>query len=150
MKGAVGAVAREQRAGLPKEGSELYFVHLARGHRKLAMMDRAETGSMAVDGNVVRRIGENHHRAIALHELGVCCRIERAAAVDPMLAEQPEVSRAAHRGTLAIGNSIRRVFFVVGAVETLDTEIDLAHFEPGGLEREVKLEHRQLLQLFGE
>src|SRR5260370_6755490 len=39
---------------------ELRLVHLARGHREFAMVDRPEPPAMPLDRNVVWRIGEYH------------------------------------------------------------------------------------------
>ena len=43
-----------------EEIGELILAHLARGHRELAVLYLAEATDMAVDGNVIGRIGEHH------------------------------------------------------------------------------------------
>ena len=49
-----------------KKCSEFRIAHLAGGHCEFAMADAAEAADMAIDGDVVRRIGEDEFRLGAL------------------------------------------------------------------------------------
>ena len=57
---------------------------------------------MAVDGDVVRRVGEDHLRALIAHQPLVGVLLQRAAAQQKVLAELPQVAGGADRGTVAL------------------------------------------------
>jgi hypothetical protein len=103
---------------------------------------------MAFDRHVVGWVGEDRGRAVLPHQHLVRILLDRAAAMDPVRPQLPEVTRPAYcrprfrRGYLVIGISLRS-----GA---LDPQIDLADLETGHLEAEVELELGELAQLLGE
>ena len=67
-------------AGLGEKGGEFGLVHLARGHRERAMVDRAEAAGMPVDFHVVRRVGEDCRSVFLAHQCREGQGIEGAAA----------------------------------------------------------------------
>src|ERR1700730_11830910 len=77
---AVEAERGEGAKSLAEKGSEFGLVHLARGHREGAMVDRAEAARVTVDPYVVGRIGEDCRGAFLSHQHGEGRGIERAAA----------------------------------------------------------------------
>ena len=53
MQRPVTAVPSQENAGLGEELGKATPVHLARGHREFAVLDRPEPADMAFDGYVV-------------------------------------------------------------------------------------------------
>lgn len=99
------AGAEGERTG--QKPNELGRTHLARRHRELAVMDRATTADVAIDRHVVRRIAEDQRGFLSIHQDSVCALIQRAAAIDAMRAEYPEVACAADgRARLCDGNRV--------------------------------------------
>jgi hypothetical protein len=64
MQRALVAMLGHERARLFEEVGEFGRAHLARGHGEVAMMNRAEAAEVALDGNVVRRVREDHRRPL--------------------------------------------------------------------------------------
>src|SRR5580658_6955465 len=56
------AIEAGYRHRLGQEPCELRSAHFTGGHRKLPMASFSETAAMAVDGHVVRRIGDHQVR----------------------------------------------------------------------------------------
>src|SRR3984893_17316954 len=77
---AVGAEGREGLGGLAEKGNEGRLVHLPRGHREWAMVDRAEAAHMALDRHVERRVAEDHTSALLAHQGYEIGRVEGIAA----------------------------------------------------------------------
>ena len=63
----IGAEGGEVAKSLAEKGGEFGRVHLARRHRKGAMMDRAEAARVTVNRNIIRRVGEHHRGALLLY-----------------------------------------------------------------------------------
>jgi hypothetical protein len=53
---------------------------------------------MTLDWHIVRWVRDHHRCLGVVHQAAIRGLIERAAAKDPMLAEQPEIADAAHGG----------------------------------------------------
>ena len=85
---SAGAEGGEVAAGLAEKSGEFGLAHLARGHRKRAMVDRPEAARMAVDFHVVRWVDENRSGAFLAHQRREGFRIEGVAAQDAMIAEE--------------------------------------------------------------
>jgi len=69
-----------------------------------------------------------------------------------MLTQEPDIARGADGlARKGRGNSVGRIVVVLRpGREPLNPEVDFAHFEAGCVQREVEVEHRQLMQLLGE
>ncbi len=96
MERAIDAVAGEERAGAAEECRKLLLAHLARGHYELTMLNRAQAAQVAVDRDVIGRIAKRRRRLLAVHQCHVRGFIESAAAIDAVVAEQPEIAAAAY------------------------------------------------------
>jgi hypothetical protein len=81
---------REVSAGAAKKGGEFGAVHLTAGHRERAMMDCAEPAGMAIDFDVVRRVGEYGGGAFLAHQRSEGVILQRIAAQHAMLTEPPQ------------------------------------------------------------
>jgi hypothetical protein len=87
------------------------------------MLDSATAANVAVDLDVIRRVREHRSRFLISHEQFVGHRIERAAAIDAMLAKQPQVAGAGHRRSNGVTEFIRPVR-VIRRIERLDAQIN--------------------------
>ena len=94
---AVSTVARMQNQRPREKAGQLRFAHLTRGHRELTVSDRAQSANLAVDGHVVRRIREHRLGLLGAQKRRVGERVERASAIDAVLAQKPQISRSCHR-----------------------------------------------------
>src|SRR6202043_779485 len=72
---------------LAEKGGVFVPVHLARGHRKGAMMDRAEATRVTIDRHIVGRVGEDHCGTFLAQQHREGRGIEGIAAQDTMAAE---------------------------------------------------------------
>ena len=75
-----------------EECREFRLAHLAATHREVAMMNAAEAADMAVDGDVVGRIGEHEFRLGAFKQVIVGGFVARIPAQQAMATEQPQIS----------------------------------------------------------
>jgi len=95
---------------LTEKGGESGLVHLARCHRERAMVDRAEAARMAVDFDIVRRVGKDRRGVFLAHQRGEGQSIEGAAAQKPIPAEDPGIADLAdRRPRRGFGQNIGRV-----------------------------------------
>src|SRR6202162_1486017 len=129
MQRALLAVSGKETASLRQERREGPLVHLARGHGELAMMDGAETAGMAVNRHVVGRVGEAPRGPLAAHQRHIRTLLDRAAAVDAMRPQSPEIARAAYRQTGLWSGHFIVVVWLRG--DPLDQQIDIGNVEPG-------------------
>src|SRR5215467_3014260 len=65
---AVEAEGGEIAENLAEKGGEFDLVHLARGHREGAMMDRRRSTPVTVDRYVAKRIAKHHGCAFLAHQ----------------------------------------------------------------------------------
>jgi hypothetical protein len=123
--------------------------HLARCGDEFAMFDPAASLDRR-DAHVVGRIRETHGGAFAAHELVHTGSIRGITAMKPVLAQQPQVIPAAHRGFCDIRNLIVRVLLRVK--EIAHDRVDLGGLEPGQFDTETRLieERSQFTQFDGE
>jgi len=77
---SLGAECREVATRLTEKGDELGSIHLARRHRKGAMMDRAQTGCVTGNWYIVGRVGERHRGVFVAHQRRKSRCVERTAA----------------------------------------------------------------------
>ena len=83
------AECRKIPANLTEKGGEFDGVHLARGHREGAMVDRAEAAGVTVDRHVVGRVGEGRRGTLLAHQHREGCGIAGIAAQDAVQTEKP-------------------------------------------------------------
>ncbi len=152
MQRAVGTVPRRHGAGLLQELDELRRAHLAARHGELAMANGPEPTDMALDRHVVGRIGEHHRGNLIPHQPLVAFQHQRAAALDPVTAEQPEISHCGRGRADDLRHGVGSVLpaLLRFDLQTFDAQVDLTHVEAGQLEREIEIEQRDIAQLFGK
>src|SRR6185312_10329780 len=80
-----------------EEGDVLGGVHFAARHRKFAMLNLAMPASMAVDGHVIRRVGEDHLRLGTSHQRGEGLWPRSVPAEHAVTATLPQIVGAADR-----------------------------------------------------
>ena len=99
MDRTVDAVLGEQAKDRFKECGEFCLAHLAAAHREVAMTDAAEATDVAIDGDIVGRIGEHKFRLGACEQLSVGGLVPRIAAQQAMATEQPQIASLGDRRT---------------------------------------------------
>src|SRR5689334_1861310 len=97
MDRTVDAVVGEEGKDGFEEGDEFRLAHLAAAHGEFAMTNAAEAADMAVDGDVVGRIGEDEFGLGPCQELIVSGWVAGIPAQQAMATEQPQVSGLADR-----------------------------------------------------
>jgi hypothetical protein len=116
-----------------EECCELGLGHLAAGHHKFAMANAAEAADVAVNGNVVRRIGKDEFSLRTGKELIVDSRVAGISAEQAMAIEQPQIAGLADRRTRRWIGAL--IFWPapgpVGFARFLQDEVDLRHLKPG-------------------
>src|SRR5690242_7368754 len=80
-----------------EEGDVLGGGHFAARHCKFAMLDLAMPASMAVDGDVIRRVGEDHLRLGTSHQRGEGLWPPSVPAEQAVTATLPQIVDAANR-----------------------------------------------------
>ena len=113
------ALGQESREGLLR--------HLARAHDELAMLDPAAAHDVAIDGDVVGRIGEDHVGLSSTHQTLDVIPAAGTATQDPVQAELPEVAELRDR-------CFRLTELVLARGEALLFEIPRQQIELGDLE----------------
>jgi hypothetical protein len=106
--------------------------HLAGCHRKLLMTDLAKPGHVAVHANIIRYVGQNYIRGLAVKQAGVVCFAAGVPAQKPVRAKHPEIAPSRNRCL----NDRRNVIFRAGLDRLLlgrlvQNRIDLAQREAG-------------------
>src|SRR5437763_9144169 len=107
------------------------------------MVKPAFTGDIAVDGQVVRWIGEDRLRLRAIEQPSICRSIKRISTEDPMRAGAPQIAGAAdnwflsYAGKLVCGIPLR---FPGRQIGSFDPEIDLGHREASRLKGKVEVD----------
>ena len=76
VQGSLNAECRKVAETVAEKGGEFGAVHLARGHRERAMVDRAEAARVTIDRHIVGRVGEHHRGAFRAHQRGECVGVE--------------------------------------------------------------------------
>ena len=114
------------------------------------MADHAKPADVALDRNIVGRVGEHDIGDLAIHQRGEVFGVERVAAEQPMASKRPEVADPADRALLHRRKESRRIGRSRLLVEAFDPHIDLAHVEAGRLEVEAEIHNGEFLQLFGQ
>src|SRR6202035_2133713 len=104
---------------------------------------------MAVDLHIVRRVGEPGGRLGAIEEDVIGGRLQRRAAIEPVIAEQPEIAGPGDGEAREELKLIREVR-VVHSVLQLDAKIDFRRLESDVFDGKVEDELGQLLQMNGQ
>ena len=86
-------MARATIIAFQEEVGELDRIHLPDAIRELPVMRRAIAASMAVDDDVVGRVGDHQISSFALHEPVIAVCGERVAAEHAMLTQLPQIKR---------------------------------------------------------
>ena len=97
MQRAIDAEGREVATRLVEKGGEFGPIHLARGHRERAMMDRAETAHVTFDRQVVGRVGEHHRGRFVAQQRSEGLGVECIPAQDAMGTQDPQIPELAER-----------------------------------------------------
>jgi hypothetical protein len=106
--------------------------------------DAAEAADVAIDRNVVGRVGEDEIGTLAIHQHGKRFRVTRIAADEPVAIEEPHVTSARH-GRCGIGhgrNFILRSGWCVRRtlLRLIEDEVDLGEREAGQFDIELKVD----------
>src|SRR6202023_1219793 len=104
---------------------------------------------MAIDLHIVRRVGEHGGRLGAMEEDVMGGGLKRRAAIEPVIAEQPEIAGPGDGEAREELKLIREVR-VVHNVQRLDAKIDFRKLESNGFDVKVEDELGQLLQMNGQ
>ena len=99
MDRTVDGVLGKQAKYRSEECREFRLAHLAAAHREFAMTNAPEAADMAIDGDVVGRIGEHEFRLGAFEQLIVGGLVSRIPAQQAMGTEQPQISSLGDRRT---------------------------------------------------
>ena len=112
------------------------------------MADLAEPADVAVDRDIVGRVGEDHLGLLAVHQGGDDFGIERVAADEPVRSEPPQVARpTARRDPVGIRQLIVRRIARLFRRQALHQLVDLGDREAGDADVEADVGLHQLLQL---
>jgi hypothetical protein len=146
MDGSVETAADGVEENRPQEIRELARGHLAGRHRELAVLDRSQAADMAIDPDVVGRIGEHEPGSLLIEQGRIGFRIAGVAAQQLVIAKLPQISRTGDglrdNLRLPIGGIIGRLL-----VRTVGQQIDFRGLEAGDLNVELEVEARQVLEL---
>src|SRR5580704_1006575 len=104
------------------------------------MTNRTKPADMALNRNVIGRVGEDEICGLAFHDDSEAAPVERIATEHPMASELPEIADPADRSLLQGRKLIRRIGCLGLLVQAFDPKIDLAHFKTGCLEIEAEIE----------
>ena len=92
VEGTVDADFRHVREHGLQELLEFGGGHLAGCHLELAVLDRAEASDMAIDRDIVGRVGKYNPGLLAIHQLDVSGLVAGIGANQAVLAELPEIA----------------------------------------------------------
>src|ERR1700730_11454583 len=95
------------------------------------MTNRTKPADMALNRNVIGRVGEDEICRLAFHEDGEAAPVERIATQHPMASELPEIADPAGRSLLQRRKLIRRIGSLSLLAQAFDPKIDLAHIKTG-------------------
>src|SRR5215469_9307888 len=93
----VDAVGSEELASVSQESGERGLTQLTGGHDKVAVLDGAKTRGVTGNRHIVGRVSKDHRRLLAVHQGRVGRGFECAAAVEPMMSEQPQIADITYR-----------------------------------------------------
>jgi len=109
MDRAIRAPLGQQGQGTRQKVGELRWNHLARRHRKFAMVCFSVAPSMAVDHHVVGRVGEDDVCALLSHQRRERRLIPRIPAVNAVLSQLPKIAELRNDNSFLSGQLIGAV-----------------------------------------
>ena len=147
MDRTVDGVLGKEAKYRSEECREFRLAHLAATHGEFAMTNLTEAADMAVDGDVVGRIGEHEFCLGAFQQVIVGGLVSSIPAQQAMCTEQPQISSLGDRRTgRMFGHLIFRPARHAGRfARFLQDEVDLRHLESGQFDIDLELD--QPLQL---
>src|SRR5262249_12767533 len=142
---AVPAAGRCRRQTIDKESGEGPSVHFADTHGKVTVADAPGPAHMAIDRNIVRRVGEDQSGYLLPKKPFIGIGVPRISADEPMPPEGPKVSRSAHRGSVTLIDRDRVLSCGVGAIERalsgfVEHNLGLGERKSGDLDVEIKID----------
>ena len=96
---------------------------------EFSMPDSAAAANIAVDFDIVRRVGEHRACLFVRHNEFVGRTIERATAIDSMLTKQPQVVGACHCRSNGVAQFIRTIGVIL-RIQRLDAQINFRQLKP--------------------
>ena len=73
---AIMAVHRHILMRGAQKRCELISVHFTRGHSKFTVLDLTAITNMAINLDIIRRVGEHHMRLVVLHQLLIAIQLQ--------------------------------------------------------------------------
>src|ERR1700720_2275329 len=98
----IPAARRRSSQSIDQEACELFFIHLADAHRKVAVADPPGATDMAVDRNIVGRISTDQVDGFIAEKRRIGARFARIAADEFVSPEYPKVTRLRNSGPLVL------------------------------------------------
>jgi hypothetical protein len=96
------------------------------------MLNATQAADMAINGDVVGRIGEDKFRLCPCQELIVCGLVTGIPAQEATATEQPQIAGLADRRTGWLGHRIFRPARIAARLaRLLQEEVDFGHLEAG-------------------
>src|SRR6266852_784460 len=92
VDGTILGERMQVRKSTIQEGRKFTLRHFARCHGEFLVLDLATAADVTIDGNVVRRIGDNHLRETLRHDRLVAISSKRIAAEQAVIPSLPEVA----------------------------------------------------------
>ena len=142
--GAVAAASGGMAERLAQKGREALARHLADAHGELAMADAPEPADMAIDGDVVGRVGEDEIGAGAVQEMLEAQALTRVPTQQPMPAEEPDIATPGDsfagldQGRDLVLTSVLRIRR--GFPRLLQQNVDLGQRKTGNLDIKLKVD----------
>jgi len=108
------------------------------------MADGSLATDVAIDSDVIRRVGEDDISFPAIHEPGVGRFGECVAAGETMISQQPDVARLGNRRTR---DDLYRLFVLLFFCGFFENQIDFRDLEARDCDVELEVNRGQMLQL---
>jgi hypothetical protein len=138
---SVAAVGDDQTDERGEESDECALRQLARGHHELAVPNLAASYRIALQADVVRRVGERHLSQLPTHQALENHVVQRVPADHAMPSDLPDVAETGNGGLS--GRHLRTIvrWVVAGRGRfAIDQQIGLACRETGQLDIEIDLD----------
>ena len=147
VNGRWDAVLFEARKGRFQELGELALGHFTRTHGELVVLDLAFAADEAFDADVVRWVGKDQRRLLAVHERLVADLLGGIATVDAVLTELPKVTKLGDDKGCLRHFFVGRILSLHRAIQRFDLQINLTNGKPNRLDIEVEINDRKLFKL---
>jgi hypothetical protein len=142
MDRTLDAVLGQQGKDCLEEGREFRLAHLAAAHGEVTMANATKAADVAVDFDVVGRIGEHEFRFGAFEQPIVGGFIARIPAQQAMATKEPQITGLSDRRKRG---RLRHLIFRPARLTArlpplLQDEVDLRHVEPGQFDIDVEFD----------